>query len=158
MTEFDSLFNAYAERKGTKEEDVHYQGNLVRIICLIQGPNRGGRTTDGVKYVVPRCNERDYSRFYDLFHKYLKKVPLLVSTNDVYWQYHEVAVRVRLSNGRPMYMGAALKGNNLYLVRVEGSTNGTGVLPRAWAEEDPVWKFDYMKKINTCTCAQANQK
>ena len=85
-------------------------------------------------------------------------MPLLVSTNDVSWQYHEVAVRVRLSNGRPMYMGAALKGNNLYLVRVEGSTNGTGVLPRAWAEEDPVWKFDYMKKINTCTCAQANQK
>ena len=158
VTEFDSLFNAYAGRKGTTEEDVHYQGNLVRIICLIQGPNRGERRTDGVKYVVPRCNERDYSRFYDLFHKYLKKVPLLVSTNDVYWQYHEVAVRVRLSNGRPMYMGAALKGNDLYLVRVEGSINGAGMLPRAWAEEDPVWKFDYMKKINTCTCAEANQK
>ena len=59
VTEFDSLFNAYAGRKGTKEEDVHYQGNLVRIICLIQGPNRGGWTTDGVKYVVPRCNERE---------------------------------------------------------------------------------------------------
>ena len=25
VTEFDSLFNAYARRKGTKEEDVHYQ-------------------------------------------------------------------------------------------------------------------------------------
>ena len=85
-------------------------------------------------------------------------MPLLVSTNDVYWQYHEVAGRVRLSNGRPMYMGAALKGNNLYLVRVEGSTNGAGVLPRAWAEKAPVWNFDYMKKINTCTCARANQK
>ena len=55
-------------------------------------------------------------------------MPLLVSTNDVYWQYHEVAVRVRLSNGRPMYMGAALKGNDLYLVRVEGSINGAGML------------------------------
>ena len=38
------------------------------------------------------------------------------------------------------------------------SINGAGMLPRAWAEEDPVWKFDYMKKINTCTCAEANQK
>ena len=90
VTEFDSLFNAYARRKGTKEEDVHYQGNLVRIICLIQGPNRGGRRTDGVKYVVPRCNERDYSRFYDLFHKYLKRClcsypPTMYIGNTMKW-------------------------------------------------------------------------
>ncbi len=74
-------------------------------------------------------------------------MPLLVSTNDVYWQYHEVAVRVRLSNGRPMYMGAALKKAMIFTSSgVEGPINGAGVLPRAWAEEDPVWKFDYMKK------------
>lgn len=145
LSECESLLNAYISRPETRKKQVRYYGHPGRAIYADSG-NRWLGETKGYRYIVPGCGEADYRRFYELFHKYLKKDFIHVSANDVYWQYDEVGIRILRSDGRAVFMGAALKGEKLYLVRVETGENGRGTLPRAWAEGNWMWDDGYVER------------
>ena len=146
VEELEQFFESYVSRQDVRKEEISFQGTYKRVVHSQGRPNDPTVFSKGFKYVVPRCTAKDYQRFYDLFHKYLKKDILYVASNDVYWEFEEVGIRVRLADGRPLYMGAALIGDELHLVRTVGSYNGNGVLPRAWALDDPVWDGSYISR------------
>lgn len=81
-----------------------------------------------------------------------------MASNDVYWEYEETGIRIRQADGRPLYMGAAWKNDKLYLIRLEGSHNGNGVFPRAWAEDNPIWDSSYITKKLQKTSKQTRNK
>ena len=146
VKELEQLFDSYVSRKKVRKEEVSFQGSYKRVVHSQGSPKDPTAFSKGFKYVVPHCTKADYQLFYDLFHKYLKKDMLYVASNDVYWNFEEVGIRIRLADGRPLYMGAALIGDDLHLIRTVGSYNGNGVLPRAWALDDPVWDGSYISR------------
>lgn len=146
VEELEQLFDSYASRKRVRKEAVSFHGSYKRVVHIQGSPDDPTTFSTGFKYVVPHCTKADYQRFHDLFHKYLKKEALYVASNDVYWEFEEAGIRIRQADGRPLYMGAALIGDELHLVRTEGSHNGNGVLPRAWALDDPVWDGSYISR------------
>lgn len=138
VAELESLLKEYLSRPDVRMEDVTYKGNV--DYGQYEDFENSRRNVSGRRYIVRNCSEKDYQRFYALFHKYIKKDYVFAASHDVYWDYDECTVRVRQSNGRPLFMSAALKGNDLYLLRAEGTPDGGGALPRAWAEDNPVWE------------------
>lgn len=140
IDELENLFNEYVSRKKVEKEEVRYRGKTNYCVYESFPPYTQRGDVSGNRFIVAGCSERDYRRFYDLFHQYVKKDHVLAVSNDVYWDYDECAVRVRQSNGKPLFIGAAFKENKLYLIRAEGCPNGTGLLPRAWAEDNPIWE------------------
>ena len=144
-------------RRKTVKQEVHFHGAYGRVVHNKGYNNDPTAFSEGCRYIIPKCTRADYQLFYDLFHKYLKKDVVYVASNDVYWEYEETGIRIRQADGRPLYMGAAWKNDKLYLIRLEGSHNGNGVFPRAWAEDNPIWDSSYItKKLQKNK--QANQK
>lgn len=157
IAELEKLFNQYVSRRKTVKQEVHFHGAYGRVVHNKGYNNDPTAFSEGCRYIIPKCTRADYQLFYDLFHKYLKKDVVYVASNDVYWEYEETGIRVRQADGRPLYMGAAWKNDKLYLIRLEGSHNGNGVFPRAWAEDNPIWDSSYItKKLQKNK--QANQK
>ena len=157
IAELEKLFNQYVSRRKTDKQEVHFHGAYGRVVHNKGYNNDPTAFSEGCRYIIPKCTRADYQLFYDLFHKYLKKDVVYVASNDVYWEYEETGIRIRQADGRPLYMGAAWKNDKLYLIRLEGSHNGNGVFPRAWAEDNPIWDGSYItKKLQKNK--QANQK
>lgn len=157
IAELEKLFNQYVSRRKTVKQEVHFHGAYGRVVHNKGYNNDPTAFSEGCRYIIPKCTRADYQLFYDLFHKYLKKDVVYVASNDVYWEYEETGIRIRQADGRPLYMGAAWKNDKLYLIRLEGSHNGNGVFPRAWAEDNPIWDSSYItKKLQKNK--QANQK
>lgn len=149
VAELEELFNQYVSRKETDKQKIHFHGKYGRVVHNKGLHNDPTAFSDGYRYIIPQCTQKDYRLFYDLFHKYLKKDVIYVASNDVYWEYEETGIRIRMADGRPLYMGAAWKNDKLYLIRLEGAKNGNGVLPRAWAEDNPIWDGSYITTKRT---------
>lgn len=135
--EMDALLNRYTKRKGTKKETVSYAPGKTRynFVTFNSNVNNG---CNGYRYIVPNCKESDYAEFRDAMKRHSMTSSVRTSSNDVYWQYEECAICVFIPGStNPVMVGAALKGTDLYLIRTEG--DGCCFLPRAWAEDSPVW-------------------
>lgn len=135
----DSLLGMYIHRKNVKVKPVDYDPNKCnyRYLSFLSSYNK---PSHGSRYVVPNCTLSDYKRFRDAIRSYSRMSPVRTSCNDMYWQYDESAIcTMRPNNQKPLMVAAALKGTDLYLLRIEGEE--TCFLPRAWAEEDPIWLF-----------------
>lgn len=135
--EMEALLNRYAKRKGTKKEAVSYDPVKTRynFVTFNSNVNRG---CSGYRYIVPDCKESDYAKFRDAIKRHSMTSSVRTSSNDVYWQYEECAICVfKPGSTNPVMIGAALKGTDLYLILAEG--DDCCFLPRAWAEDSPVW-------------------
>ena len=80
----------------------------------------------------------DYDRIYRFIRGYALSNSVTVASNDFLGTYEEIAIGVNQKNRRPLMVGAALKGTDLYLIRTEGDVGSHAWLPRAWAEDNPV--------------------
>lgn len=131
----DALLNKYIHRKNVKADSVFYDSSK-RNYRYVSFSSKY-ELARGCRYIVPNCKESDYQKFQDAIRSYARINPVRTSCNDVYWQYDESAICVfRPNNPNPLIVAAALKGTDLYLIRLEGIESC--FLPRAWAEESPV--------------------
>lgn len=142
----DLLLNEYINRKNVRADSVSYNERNVyyQYVSFVANGNGGA---SGVRYVVPNCTESDYAKFKNAIRSYAVVNPVRTSCNDMYWQYDASAIAiVRPDKKPPLIVAAELKGSDLYLVRAEGY-DGMSFLPRAWAEEDPVWRMKDVYKL-----------
>ncbi len=140
----DRLLRAYIHRKGVKRDSVFYpQGCDYRYVTF---NSTNGDPSHGYRYIVPDCTAKDFRAFSDVIHAYSRTAPVRTSFNDNYWQYEAAAICVIRPDGqKPLMVAAALKGTNLYLLRIEGEH--TCFMPRAWAEEDLKWEIKDRHKL-----------
>ncbi len=144
----DALLNQYINRKNVRKEAVDYDPHKCnyRYLSFLSNNNR---SSHGFRYIVPNCTSSDYRKFRDAIRSYSRKNPVRTSCNDMYWRYDESAICIfRPNNPNPLMIAAALKGTDLYLLRIEGEN--TCFLPRAWAEENPVWIFKDIYESQGC--------
>lgn len=139
----DALLGKYTKRKHVTREKVVYDQskqnyNYITFISL------GTWASSGTRYIVPQCSEADYQRIRQAICSYSRTSPVRTSLNDVYWQYEEAAICIARPGKPALMIGVALKGTDLYILRLEGEHRY--VMPRAWAEESPVWELkDYYR-------------
>lgn len=133
----DALLQKYTGRKDAAKEKVVYDQTKVnyKYLTFI---SLGTWTSAGYRYVVPRCTEADYLRLRQAIASYSRTSPVRTSFNDVYWQYEEAAICIARPGKPALMIGVALKGTDLYILRIEGTQRY--LMPRAWPEESPVWE------------------
>lgn len=143
-SEAEALLEQFIKRKGVKELPVAYH-NHIRYVRSVwdrnYNPASGSHAvvTKGTKYIVPNCTEKDFDLFRKQFRKYIRKDHCYLVENDVYWQFEESSLIIILPDGRSATFCAALRGTDLYLLRVEDTARNRGIVPRAWALDDPIW-------------------
>lgn len=143
--EMDKLMNKYIKRKNVRVEEVTYDETKFNYAYLTFTNLQGGYSS-GYRYIVPNCTAADYSKFHDAISKYSRTSPVRTSFNDNYWQYEASAICIFRPNGqKPLIIASALKGTDLYLVRVEG--NNSTLLPRAWAEDNLKWELKDIHRV-----------
>ncbi|MCM1313673.1 MAG: hypothetical protein NC206_11250 [Bacteroides sp.] len=136
--ELENLFDTYIKRKGVQTTEVTYGDNDNSRYYVTYDKKYNHWKTKAVKYAVPKCTEKDYKRFYELFQEYVGKYDVYVASNDVFWEYEETGLAFVNRNGKIICFGAALKADGtLFLVRSEG-----GNLPRLWAEDNSSWDYN----------------
>jgi hypothetical protein len=142
IEEAETLFHKYITRKRvTKRNVTYYDGiNYIRSVWdwNYHPGNWHREITRGTRYVVPNCTEKDFELFRKQFRKYIKKDHCNLTENDVYWQFEQSCLWMILPDMTSLSFCAALRGNDLYLLRTESEKN-KGILPRAWATEDLIW-------------------
>lgn len=143
----DGLLNRYIHRSKVRKEPVSFDGNRThyKILSFYKKYDSTYRCS-GTRYIVPDCTEKDLERFYRLFRSYALVNDVSVASNDVYFWYEETGISVHQNSRRPLMVAAALKGTDLYLIRCEGDVGSQGWLPRAWAEDNPVWDYDKLRR------------
>lgn len=139
----DALLNQYIKDKNVTTQPVKY--DAARCNYKFVSFSSKYETAQGYRYIVPNCKPSDYQKFRNAIRSYSRTAPVRTSCNDVYWQYDESAICIfRPNTPNPLIIAAALKGTDLYLIRLEGYKSC--FLPRAWAEDNPMWNFkDYYK-------------
>lgn len=143
----DRLLNKYVNRKGVRKDSVYYDDHN-KSYQYVSFKAEGQGKSSGARYVVPGCDESDYAKFRNAIRSYSVVCPVRTACNDMYWQYDVSAIAIaRPGNQQPLMVAAALKGNNLYLMRAEGC-DGKSFLPRAWTEDDAVWKMKDVYKLD----------
>lgn len=143
-SEAEALLKQYIKRQGVKEQPVAYYNNVryIRSVWDININRHYGSPailTKGTKYIVPNCTQKDFDLFRNQFRKYIKKDHCYLIENDVYWQFEESCLHLIQPDGRSLSFCAALRGTDLYLLRVEDTAKNKGIVPRAWALDDPIW-------------------
>ncbi len=136
----DDLLGKYIHRKNVKEEAVSYDPRKCNYRYFSFLNNYNNKVSQGFRYIVPNCTQEDYKIFQNAIRSYSRTSPVRTSCNDMYWQYDESAICIiRPNKQKPLMVAAALRGTDLYLLRIEG--DDSCFLPRAWADENPVWIF-----------------
>ncbi|MBQ9641930.1 MAG: hypothetical protein IJV06_10300 [Bacteroidaceae bacterium] len=142
--ELERAFQTYTKRKGVRQEAVEYRGDKYRAYAVC-GVNTNKYYAKGTRYVVPDCKADDFRRLSQLLKSHALKDDIKDLYCTVYGEYEQIALCCKLQNGAEACFGIALKGTDLYLVRTESRPGGEGLLPRAWAESDPVYRESLIK-------------
>ena len=138
--EVDRVFKTYTKRKEARSKAVEYEGDRYRTYTF-NGVDANRFYSAGTRYVIPDCSAEDYQKLADLFRGYSFRHNLSVLYSGIYGEYEQIGLCCSLNNGKTVCFGVALKGTDLYLVRTESRVDEAGLLPRAWAEDDPVWRL-----------------
>lgn len=135
----DQMLNEYINRTGVTKKDIRFDGRRTNYNYLtFTKPSNCTLRCSGTCYIVPNCTTADYDRIYRFIRGYALSNSVTVASNDFLGIYEEIAIGVNQKNRRPLMVGAALKGTDLYLIRTEGDVGSHAWLPRAWAEDNPV--------------------
>ena len=135
----EKAFGKYTKRKDARKEAVEYQGNKYKLYTFCGG-DFNKLYSAGTRYIIPKCTEEDYKELATLIKSFSLTNDVSVLCSDVYQKYEQIGLCCFLDNGREVSFGVALKGTDLYLIRTESEVDGYGLLPRAWAEDSPIWK------------------
>ena len=135
----DQMLNEYINRTDVIKKDVRFDGRRTNYnyLTFTKSSNCIPRCP-GTCYIVPNCTTADYDRIYRFIRGYALSNSVTVASNDFLGTHEEIAIGVNQKNRRPLMVGAALKGTDLYLIRTEGDVGSHARLPRAWAEDNPV--------------------
>lgn len=135
----DRLLDEYIHRTGVKQDTVAFDGTKTNYRRLsYTKPYDCIPHCTGIRYVVPHCTAADYDRIYRFIRSYALQNSITVTSNIVRrTNYEAVSFSVKQDNQRPLIIGAALKGTDLYLIRAEGEKGSQAWIPRAWAEDNP---------------------
>ena len=94
---------------------------------------------EGVVYNIPNAKHSDWLQFFNKMKSYAIKANVRVAWNDVYREYESVEIWVDRENTIPVVFAAAMKGDTLKVLRLEGTEEYNVILPRVWSEESPVF-------------------
>lgn len=139
----DQLLNEYTSRNDVTKKEVRFDGRRTKYDYLtFTKPDNCTYRCSGTRYIVPNCTAADYDRIYRFIRSYALSNSVTVASNDCQNQetYEEIAIGIKQNSKRPLMVGAALKGTDLYLIRTEGDIGSHAWLPRSWAEDDPAYR------------------
>ncbi|MBR1522021.1 MAG: hypothetical protein IJ635_12420 [Bacteroidaceae bacterium] len=136
----DELLAEYINRPDVKKETVIFDGTKTNYKFLsYHKPYDCTYRCSGTRYIVPNCTAADYDRLYRFIRSHALSESVTVASNEIRGQYEEISLGVNQATNRPLIVGAALKGTDLYLIRTEGDIGSQAWIPRAWAEDNPIY-------------------
>ena len=137
VDDLDSDFKKLTQKNNVQSQKVTYEGNIYGKYTFnsIKYP-----LTQGTKYVVADANHDDFMGLAKKMKAYSFKKDVHVMYSNVYGRYEQIGLCCYNVQRRVVCFATAYKEGKLFLIRVESGIGGPRFLPRAWAEDDPVWK------------------
>ena len=137
VEDLDSDFKKLTRRNNVQCQDVSYEGDIYGKYTFngLKFP-----LTHGVRYIIADAIHDDFMALTNKMKAYSFVNDVHVMYSNVYGRYEQIGLCCYNDKRHVVCFATAFKDGKLYLIRVESGIGGPRFLPRAWAEDDPVWR------------------
>ena len=151
VEEMETLFGEYVSRKDVGSMGVIYDGpTYLYQLVTFNNSERIRQHAEGTIYTIPNGTKADWLRIFEKIKSYALVHNVQVAWNDVYRDGESVEIWIDRESTVPIVFAAALKDDELKLLRLEGTADYNIVLPRIWSEDSPIFNpkknKDYLGK------------
>ena len=140
VADIDNMLKTFMMRSGVTKDSIVFDGPSYKYqLVTFTNFQQMMQHAEGVVYNIPNAKHSDWLQFFNKMKSYAIKANVRVAWNDVYREYESVAIWVDRENTIPVVFAAAMKGDTLKVLRLEGTKEYNIILPRVWSEESPVF-------------------